>query len=129
MKKIITTVSLMLISLLCFFSFTACNEPNYTTKDCFEVVQEHSLLTTTCTIDDVLGDEPTAFENGNYSLKTKKALKITTISYDAFTGYVYEKIVITDNSILKEYKVGEFINLENYRTSEMHNLVIEFKVL
>ena len=129
MKKIITSISLLLVALLCCVSLTACNEPTYTIKDCFDVVQNIEDIKP-CSIDDVLGNEPTNFQRGNYSLKTKKALKITKISY---TNHRKQMVIENDPLILKEYKVNETVDFSHLSFEDcplyMHNLVIEFKVL
>lgn len=126
MKKLLTLITALLLTVSCVFFATGCGkDPEYTVKDCFTVEKTSYMATAECTIDEILGNEPTEFAGDIFVIKTKKALKITAMSYDCSKGH----IIINDTEILKEYKVGDFINLENYSTTRMRNLVIEFKVL
>ena len=131
MKKLLTLITALLLTVSCVFFATGCGkDPEYTVQDCFEVIKTESMATSECTLDDILGNEPTWFSNDLFAIKTKKALKITAMSYDGNKGH----ITITDSSILKEYKKNEIIPLENNENYDngavfMRNLVIEFKVL
>ena len=132
MKKLLTLITALLLTVSCVVFATGCGkDPEYTIQDCFTLEKTSYLATNECTIDDLLGNEPTEFDSDIFAIKTKKPLKITKISYD--NDRINRVIINNDSIILKEYKAGEKIDFSHLSPQNlplnMHNLVIEFKVL